>query len=253
MKGSCLVILVISLSFCFTACGDSNQSSISREIENSKNNVTTESDKNAVERTSNENMIENSPLGENVGSVGLAFQPLSGGTCHISGVGSCTDSNVSIPKYIDGYKVTGLCDKAFYNCKNLKSITIPEGVTSIGNYAFHKCTNLERISLPNSITSIGAQAFANCDSLTNVVIPDKVTRLEFNTFYGCFKLETLTIPASVTFIEGGVLSSNYLKNVYFNGTRSQWNAITNYDYYYQFRKFTVRCTDGQILPEDPLY
>lgn len=232
------VILVLLLSIGFTACVDKDKTdNTTRKIETTKNTETIE------------NNTSDEPIKDESGSKGLSFQPLSGGICYINGIGNCADEDIYIPKYIDGYEVIGIADKAFYNCKNIKSITIPSTVKSIGNYAFYKCTNLVSVTLPNSIESIGAQAFAYCGSLANVTIPNRVTRLEYNTFWGCHKLTSLTIPNSIVFIDRGVLSTNYIENIYFKGTCSQWESITNYDDYYSFRKYTIYCTDGKISPD----
>ena len=53
---------------------------------------------------------------------------------------------------------------------NLKSINIPNRVTSIGEQAFYSCSNLESVSIPASVTSIGEYAFYNCDKLAKVYI-----------------------------------------------------------------------------------
>ena len=50
----------------------------------------------------------------------------------------------------------------FNNCYSLASITIPEGVTSIGVSAFVYCYSLASITIPESVTSIGVSAFGNC-------------------------------------------------------------------------------------------
>ena len=55
---------------------------------------------------------------------------------------------------------------AFSGCKNLTSITIPNGLTNIGESAFNGCENLTRITIPDSVTSIGDGAFWRCKSLT---------------------------------------------------------------------------------------
>lgn len=47
----------------------------------------------------------------------------------------------------------------FYNCTNLTSIEIPEGVTSIGHRSFLSCTALHRIVLPSTLTYCGDSAF----------------------------------------------------------------------------------------------
>ena len=56
------------------------------------------------------------------------------------------------------------------DCTNLTTVTIPEGVASIGNYAFLKCSNLTTITIPESVTSIGDDVFCYCKNLSEVNI-----------------------------------------------------------------------------------
>ena len=95
-------------------------------------------------------------------------------------------------------RVTSIGQFAFTNCKSLSSVTIPDGVTSIGGNAFSYCSNLTSITIPNSVTSIGQFAFTDCSSLTSVVIPDGITIIEFGLFTRCSSLTSVTIPNSVT-------------------------------------------------------
>ena len=44
----------------------------------------------------------------------------------------------------------------------IKTVTIGDGITSIGNYAFMGCTGMTEMTLPNSVTSIGNFAFSGC-------------------------------------------------------------------------------------------
>ena len=66
---------------------------------------------------------------------------------------------------------------AFYNCRRLSNINIPNSVTSIGEYAFERCTALTSINIPDSVTSIGARAFRDCSNLTSITIPNSVTSI----------------------------------------------------------------------------
>ena len=51
-----------------------------------------------------------------------------------------------------------ICEGAFGHCYELTSITIPDGVTSIGDYAF-SYTDLTFVTIPDSVQTIGSGAF----------------------------------------------------------------------------------------------
>ena len=70
----------------------------------------------------------------------------------------------------------------------IKSVMIPDSVTSIGNYAFWLCKNLTTITIPDSVTSIGDYAFGCCENLTTITIPNGVTSIGDEAFYNCEKL-----------------------------------------------------------------
>ena len=71
------------------------------------------------------------------------------------------------------------------------TITIPEGVTSIGNHAFHGCAGLTSVTIPEGVTSIGDHAFSNCTSLTSVTIPEGVASIGDHAFSLCTGIETI--------------------------------------------------------------
>ena len=58
-------------------------------------------------------------------------------------------------------KVTRIGEYAFFQCRGLTSVTIPNSITSIGKYAFQECSSLTSITIPNSVTSIGSDAFCH--------------------------------------------------------------------------------------------
>jgi uncharacterized repeat protein (TIGR02543 family) len=107
----------------------------------------------------------------------------------IAGVGTLT--SVTIPE-----GVTSIGDRAFYN-NDLTSVTIPEGVRSIGDSAFYG-NNLTSVTIPEGVTSIGDLAFYNND-LTSVTIPEGVRSIGDSAFYGN-NLTSVTLPSTLTSI-----------------------------------------------------
>ena len=76
------------------------------------------------------------------------------------------------------------------------SVTIPNGVTSIGDGAFSYCSGLTSITIPNSVTSIDNYAFYDCSGLTSIKcvasIPPSLSTT--NPFYNISNTCTLTVP-----------------------------------------------------------
>ncbi len=107
---------------------------------------------------------------------------------------------VDILDNIKGISVTSIGEDAFRDCKNLKSVTIPDTVTSIGDWAFSGCTSLASITIPDSVTDMGWSAFKDCTHLTSVTISDSLTSINSSMFNGCTSLASITIPAGVTSI-----------------------------------------------------
>ncbi|MDO5446938.1 MAG: leucine-rich repeat protein [Prevotellaceae bacterium] len=99
--------------------------------------------------------------------------------------------------------ITSIGDVAFYNCSNLTHISVPNSVTAIGTNAFCGCGNLTFIALPNSIKQIGTYAFYFCTRLTSVNIPEGIAVIDTCTFSNCTALTSVAIPSSVSEIKEG--------------------------------------------------
>ena len=150
-------------------------------------------------------------------------------------------------------KLTTVESETFSGCTGLTSVTIPDAVTSIGDCAFQGCTGLARAVIPAGAT-VSSTAFEGCEKLSSLVIngtgamadynsspfhsiplrsvtfQSGVTSVGSNAFYGCEKLDELTLTSSITRIGTDAFSGCYnLYDVYFLGTRAQWEQISGTD------------------------
>ena len=167
--------------------------------------------------------------GSIVGSQGLEYTLVDGSYYTVTGLGTCTDTEVVIPLIYDGLFVRAIGDDAFYNCDSLTSVTIPDSVTSIGNNAFSGCSSLTGVTISDSVTSIGYNAFYGCNSalyteyeygryvgddnnpyallyeltnknFTTYKIHEQTKIIGYGVFERCDSLTSVTIPDSVTSI-----------------------------------------------------
>lgn len=103
----------------------------------------------------------------------------------------------SIEKDYVTYHVTSIAGYAFQSCSQLTSVTIPEGVTSIGDHAFSTC-GITSLNLPSTVTKIGERAFWECNGIEQVTIPGGITEIGAGVFSGCRNLASLSINGNNT-------------------------------------------------------
>ena len=148
----------------------------------------------------------------------------------VTGIGTCTDTHVSIPSTYNGKPVTAIGTAAFSLNTHIESMRIPATVTSIGTSAFFACVNMSKVIIPKSLTSIGDSAFSLCLKLTEITLQNSVTSIGRRAFYGC----------------------SALLKINFNGTSVQWNAITKGEEWYYTNgangnpNLVVVCENGKI-------
>jgi len=95
----------------------------------------------------------------------------------------------------------------FSGCNNLRTIIVPEGVTTIKDGAFYQLGSMTKITLPSTLTSIGTHAFYNCINLDSIAIPEGVTSIGRGAFWQNMKLKSVKIPNSLTTLEDDAFSS----------------------------------------------
>lgn len=198
-------------------------------------------------------------------------------------------AEIEIPSTIDGMPVSSLGEyiteigeysmsamdyATFMNRPNLKKVTIPDTVTTIGAQCFDGCTELSDVIIPNSVTSIGGYAFNDCSSLEsinlpknltgiagctfmrsglkNIEIPDGVTGFGQNAFAFCENLESVTIPKSVTFVNFAAFNEcTAVETVNYAGTMAEWENIEIRKNNDCLLRAKIICTDGTIVDGEP--
>lgn len=152
------------------------------------------------------------------------------------------NSQYKIP---DGVK--SIEQNCFSYSANLKKISIPNSVKTIGSGAFYN-TGIINLVIPDSVNLIENHAFSECKNLKTVKIGNGVTNIE--CFYGCDKLESIELGNSVEYISNNIqdgisenlktivlprslkqIGSNTFKNcynlkdVYYSGNEKDWDKI----------------------------
>lgn len=97
----------------------------------------------------------------------------------------------------------------------ITAINIAEGITTISDNAFFNCEKVRSVTIPNTVTSIG-RSFVFCSSLTSIDIPASVTSIHYRTFEFCGKLESINVNKNnkyFTSVDGVLYNKNKTKLV----------------------------------------
>ncbi len=157
---------------------------------------------------------------------------------NVSVIGDYAFSDTGLTSVIIPDSVVTIRDRAFYSCDNLTSVTIGKNVSSIGNEAFCVCYNLTKINWNAKNVadfSVDSCAFAyagmNGDEI-EVVFGDNVEYIPayaFDVYYSSPITRKVVVGKNVTKIGQDAFRGFYysLLDVYYNGNRDKWNAISN--------------------------
>ena len=160
------------------------------------------------------------------GSSGLTFKEMTSAPYSIT-ASDWGDHYTQIPQYYFAYDDL------------LASITIPQGVTSIGGSAFFYCTSLASITIPQGVTSIGTFAFYYCTSLASITIPQGVTSIGGSAFG---LIGTNTTGSVITMLDSTppTLASNAFQSAHISkiivpqGSLTAYQTATNWSAYAQY-------------------
>ena len=202
--------------------------------------------------------LENIDIPESVSSIGqiaflrclrLSKVTLPGGLdkVDIYAFGECALTEIVIP---DSVSIIG--DGAFCQCDKLTKVVIPEGVSSIGNYAFKECTALKDVQIPEGVTEIGDESFYACSSLESVTIPEGIVTIQYGAFEGNTALKSVNLPVTLeSVVNNAFYRCPALADVYYAGTRTQWNAVNIGDNNDPLIDAAIHCTDLVCIDRDP--
>ena len=154
---------------------------------------------------------------------------LSGGTLTISGTGDMWEyTSTEHPGWFDragevrsvvlGDGVTSIGNHAFGSTDYadrytvLSKVTLPAGLTRIGENAFYWCRALKTINLPDSLSAIGQYAFYGT-ALESVTVPGGVKILRDGVFSNCFQLTEVTLSEGVTSIGSWTFSLGQMTSI----------------------------------------
>lgn len=163
---------------------------------------------------------------------------------------SASSGEIKVPAFYNEKPVTAIGANAFYNCRNLVTLKLPETVAAIGREAFSLCKKLSDITLPSGkceikqgaftggdvlkkvklprVTTDLTEMFYGCDSLETVILPESLSKIGQFAFYYCTSLKTIVIPENVDTISPDAFYDSALETVYgYGGSAAKKFAENN--------------------------
>ncbi len=101
----------------------------------------------------------------------------------------------------DGIETIG--GYAFANNEDVVKISLPSSVKSIEEHAFDGCDKLNKLNFPEGITKIGDYALYECSSLAEIKLPESLKTIGAHAFDYCLSLKDVTVPNAVVQIGDG--------------------------------------------------
>lgn len=105
------------------------------------------------------------------------------------------------------------------------SLSIPNGVTSIGSYCFANCTGITSLTIPTTVTNIRARAFSGCSGLVSLNVPEGVTTIGSYCFEKCSNIRTVRLPSTLTQVMEGAFNECISINKVTTPSIAAWCSI----------------------------
>ncbi len=169
------------------------------------------------------------PIGEEGG--GLVFAENEDGGYTVTGIGYYSNPHVVVPAAYKGKPVTRIGYGAFYDCKSMESVELPQTLTYLGGYAFGACSNLTEITVPEGVASIGDYAFQDCRKLERVTLQEGVESIGDSAFR-MSGVKEIVIPSTLVYVEEDAFDNCLVESVYI-ADLSAWCEITFENQYAQ--------------------
>lgn len=205
MKKIIMMLVTLSMILSLVACGNSKETGSSNtevssgsavieepseneldEVNSSENNAidnTSDSTENVENDNSNLELTVEAEYTNLQESTGFMFESNGDGTCTLTEIGDCTDSNIVIPeKSPVGDKVTMIAEYAFYGAEDIDSIIIEGKTMELDTKAFQSC-EAKKIIITGCDLVVGENAFSYCEDVAEVYISNSNLEMDTYAFY----------------------------------------------------------------------
>ncbi len=145
---------------------------------------------------------------------------------------------VKVPEKIDGVDVKSIGNHAFFNCKEIEEIILPDTVEKISTFVFGYCDNLKKVNIPKKVSELKPFTFVDCtllkavslpddikeipmglfmrSGIENIVIPRDVETISYRAFIDCENLKSVTLPENLKILAEGVFTNTAIKELVFS-------------------------------------
>ena len=123
---------------------------------------------------------------------------------------------------------------------NIKSVVLPDGITSIEDHLFAGCRYLASVDIPDSVTSIGPYAFFRGEYITSITIPAGVTYIGEYAFTNCYSLTSFRILA--------VTPPQAENNIFYNTNCAIYVPAESVNAYKQATNWSTYASRIQAIP-----